>query len=135
MHFHLARFDLAEFQQAVDLIDQSLGVIEKILEILSLQCRDLTRGCAQKQTRIADDRAHRRAQFVVYVGEKLRLVLVGDFQLLSFLSQVTTMNLQLFKQMGMLERYDGLVCESRQRFDFPFIERLNLSTVYVDGAD
>ena len=101
MHFHLARFDLAEFQQAVDLIEQALCVTEKILEIFSLQSRNLALGGAQNQTRIADNRAHRRAQFMVYVGEKLRLVSVGDFQLLSFLSQVTTTNLQLFKQTSM----------------------------------
>ena len=38
MHFHLARFDLAEFQQAVDLIEQALGVMKKILEISLCNC-------------------------------------------------------------------------------------------------
>src|SRR5262245_63573908 len=132
MHFHLAGFDLAEFQQAVDLIEQPFSVTEKIFEIFFLQSRNLALGRTQNQTRITDNSAHRRAQFVVYVGEKLRLVSVGDFQLLSFLSQVTTTNLQLFKQTSVLERYDGLVCEGRQRFDFPSIKGLDFSAMYVN---
>src|SRR5262249_221833 len=39
MNLHLAGFDSTEFQQAIDLIEQTLSVIEKILEIVSLQWR------------------------------------------------------------------------------------------------
>ena len=49
--------------------------MEKILEVLSLQWSDLMLGCAQNQTRVANNRAHGSAQFMVDVGEKLRLEL------------------------------------------------------------
>ena len=36
-HFHFARFDLGEIQQAVDQIEQSFGVIKEIVKIFFLQ--------------------------------------------------------------------------------------------------
>src|SRR5262245_3624899 len=79
--FHLAGLDLGEIEQAIDEVEKTLGVIEEILDILSLQWRDLTFGFAPQQTRIANDRAERGAEFMVYIGEKLRLVLARLFEL------------------------------------------------------
>ena len=47
-NFHLAGFDLGKIEQAINEIEETLSVTKEVLEILSLQLRDLPFGLAPK---------------------------------------------------------------------------------------
>ncbi len=112
---------LARSSKLVDQIEQMLRADQNLLQILFLQILDLPFGLAQHQAGKADDRIERRAQLVADVGEKLRLVFVGGFELLIFV-------LDFLEQANILDGDDGLVGEGLKQGDLLIGERLRTSS-------
>src|SRR5262245_28545358 len=95
---HPAGLDLGEVKQAIDEVQQALGVIEEILQILPLQSRDLALGVAPNQPRVADDRVERGAKFMRHAGKKIRLVAIGSVELLIELAQLIVHPIEVSRQ-------------------------------------
>ena len=76
----------------------------------------------------ADDRVQRRAQLMADVGEELRLMPVGGFELFILF-------FELLKETNILDGDDGLIGESFEQSDLTFGEWLNFSAVNNNRAD
>src|SRR5262252_24682 len=81
LQFHSTGLDLREIKNVVNQGEEVLPRSVDVLRILLLLLIELTEHPFRHHLREPDDRVQRRAQLVGHVGEKLRLVLAGDFEL------------------------------------------------------
>src|ERR1043166_4333278 len=101
---------------------------EHLLQVLLLQLLDLTLGLAQNQSRESNDRIEGRAQLVAHVGEKLRLVPVGNFELVIFL-------LNFLKQANVFDGDYRLIGEGLHQLNLFFSKRFDKRTPDRDTTD
>src|SRR6185295_2140128 len=86
-----------------------------VLQVIKLFVVYLTEHLFDQHLREADDRVQRRPQLVRHVGEKVRLVLVGDFELAALL-------LDLAEEARILDRNHCLVGERFEQCNLLFGE-------------
>ena len=101
---HSSRFDLREIEDVVDQGQQVLAGRQDVVQVLGLLLAHFTEHSLQQDIRESDDRVERRPQLVRHAGEKLRLVLAGNFELAALL-------LDLVKEAHVLDRDHRLVGE------------------------
>ena len=99
-----------------------------VLDILGLLFVELAEHLFVEHLGKADDGVERRAQFVAHVGQELRLVLVGHFQLAALL-------LDFLEQAGVGDRDRGLVGEGAQKCHFGFGKSAFLHPAQGDDAE
>jgi|RhiMethySRZTD1v2_1073278.scaffolds.fasta_scaffold363270_4 hypothetical protein len=96
--FHAAGFDLGKIEDLVNQGKQMLARCKNISGVLSLFLVQFPKQSFLQNFREADDGVERRSQLVGHVGEKLRFVAVGSFDLaalvLNFAEQPGIVNSQ-----------------------------------------
>ena len=87
---------LRNIEHVVDQIEEMAAALLYALQHVPDWLGYLTVDLVQDQLRIAQDSVERRAQLMAHVGQELRLVLAGNFELLAFLAD-------LAKEPGVLD--------------------------------
>ena len=123
-----ARLHLGEIENRVDEHQQVLPARQDLFQVLVLLQLELRLRAAHHDSREADDRVERRAQFVRHVGQELRLVAVGDLELPALV-------LNLVEESHVLDRDRRLVGKGLEQRDFLLGKRADEVTPDEDGAD
>ena len=108
LQLHAPRFDLRQIEDVVDQRQQMAPGGKNVVDIFILLLVQLAEEFFQQHFREADDRVERRAQLVRHVGEKLRLVPVGRFDLPVLVAD-------LAEQPRVMDRQSRLCRESLQQ--------------------
>jgi len=70
---------------------------------------------------------------MAHVGDELRLVLAGDFEIFNSLGKLARACLHFFEQAGVLDGYDSLTCKILKKLNLFVGERSYLLT--INGED
>src|SRR6267142_3517033 len=81
-----------------------------VLQVLGLLLVEVTEHAFRQDLGKSDDRVERRPELVRHVGQKLRLVLAGDLELPTLVSDFP-------EEAGVLDRESGLGGERAEQFD------------------
>src|SRR5205809_5457642 len=99
-----------------------------VLQVVVLLFVDVSEQTLKQYFRKSDDRIQRRAELMRHVGQELRLVLVRDLELSSFV-------LDFAEESRVLDGDDCLVRESLQQCDVLLGERADRIAADKDCAD
>ena len=106
----LTGLDFGQVEHVIDQAEEMLAVGLQAVEHLAHLVRRLSVDVIENKLGVAQDGVERRPQLVAHVGEELRLVLAGDFEL-------TALLVDLGEQMRVLDRQHRLGGESLEQID------------------